>query len=454
MVVHSYINPYSNMLGGVYNPLLLQNLTQGYNTAQSSMPGPAAYAYPWQSAAMQVNQLSSAVAQLTSQSQLSSAVAQLTSQSHLSSAVAQLTSQSHLSSAVAQMTSQAHLVSTPQLVSSKLGSSAVCSTAVSSSVSGGPIPATVTSSPGEFTLDSKDSSNYPSSPCESNSSMIEEINIQYLKELQAEKETMESNTESKSHAIKLLENEIACIQSGGNKNTGFREPVKYFDIYRERPIRLTVRALIPVREHPKFNFVGKLLGPKGNSMKRLQEDTMTKMAVLGRGSMRDKQKEEDLRLSADPKYQHLQEDLHVEITAFAPPAEAHARIAYALTEVRKYLIPDSNDEIRQEQMREMEIISTNGEVIENLNQTSALLGLRTQGLPFQSSHQGGLGPVITGLPVGSTNGYMTPYMVSGTGLAMDSTPITTQQDQFSNSTLKSSSSLETSKLRVQPYTKP
>ena len=31
------------------------------------------------------------------------------------------------------------------------------------------------------------------------------------------------------------------------------------------------------------------------------------------------------RLSADPKYQHLNEDLHVEITAFAPPAEAHAR---------------------------------------------------------------------------------------------------------------------------------
>ena len=27
----------------------------------------------------------------------------------------------------------------------------------------------------------------------------------------------------------------------------------------------------------------------------------------------------------DPKYQHLNEDLHVEVTAFAPPAEAHAR---------------------------------------------------------------------------------------------------------------------------------
>ena len=40
--------------------------------------------------------------------------------------------------------------------------------------------------------------------------------------------------------------------------------------------------------------MGKLLGPKGNSMKRLQEETMTKMAVLGRGSMRDKQKVSDV----------------------------------------------------------------------------------------------------------------------------------------------------------------
>ena len=40
----------------------------------------------------------------------------------------------------------------------------------------------------------------------------------------------------------------------------------------------------------QFNFVGKLLGPKGNSLKRLQEETLTKMAILGRGSMRDKNK--------------------------------------------------------------------------------------------------------------------------------------------------------------------
>ncbi|KAF2363190.1 K domain type 1 [Trinorchestia longiramus] len=135
-----------------------------------------------------------------------------------------------------------------------------------------------------------------------------------------------------------------------------RPDLRYVDVIRERPIRVTAKVLVPVREHPKFNFVGKLLGPKGNSMKRLQEETLTKMAVLGRGSMRDKQKEEELRASGDPKYLHLLEDLHVEITAFAPPAEAHARIAYSLAEIRRYLVPDNNDDIRKQQIREMEYI--------------------------------------------------------------------------------------------------
>lgn len=43
-----------------------------------------------------------------------------------------------------------------------------------------------------------------------------------------------------------------------------------------------------------------------------------------------------MRASGDPKYAHLLEDLHVEITAFANPSEAHARIAFALAEVRRF----------------------------------------------------------------------------------------------------------------------
>lgn len=345
---------------------------------------------------------------------------------------------------------------------------------------------------------------------------LDEVNLEYLKELETEKESLEecaSETVQKSQALKLLEQEISRIQSGGNKNGGYKEPVKYFDIYRERPIRLTIRALVPVREHPKFNFVGKLLGPKGNSMKRLQEETMTKMAVLGRGSMRDKQKEEDLRLSNDPKYQHLHEELHVEITAFAPPAEAHARIAYALTEVRKYLIPDSNDDIRQEQMREMEVMCTGVEgapqqpniPLDPLKQVPvpqgpnglnpAIAGLRSQNLTLAATSPHASLGVLQGLSTNQlsslstnqlsslsssqlsslsgyrpTNGYIAaPYVANTANLQLDPavTTATNIADQYSTSSslvdpsgqwhnLKAASSLDTSKHRVQasPYSKP
>ncbi|KAL2749129.1 hypothetical protein V1477_002739 [Vespula maculifrons] len=172
---------------------------------------------------------------------------------------------------------------------------------------------------------------------------------EYVRELLQEK--VELDSQKWPNATRLIDQEIQKTQAIGKP---LRDP-KYVDIYREKPIRISVKVLVPVREHPKFNFVGKLLGPKGNSMKRLQEETMCKMAVLGRGSMKDRQKEEECRMSLDPKYAHLSDDLHVEITALAPPAEAYARIAFALAEVRKYLIPDNNDNIRQEQMREMEL---------------------------------------------------------------------------------------------------
>lgn len=55
---------------------------------------------------------------------------------------------------------------------------------------------------------------------------------------------------------------------------------------------LAKQILIDLCSHSllQFNFVGKLLGPRGNSLKRLQEDTLTKMSILGKGSMRDKEK--------------------------------------------------------------------------------------------------------------------------------------------------------------------
>lgn len=73
------------------------------------------------------------------------------------------------------------------------------------------------------------------------------------------------------------------------------------------------------------------------TLKRIQAETQTKMSILGRGSMRDKAKEDELRNSNDPSYAHLNDDLHVLIDA--QPPYAHLKLAAGVAEVKKMLIP-------------------------------------------------------------------------------------------------------------------
>ncbi|KAL8220304.1 UNVERIFIED_CONTAM: hypothetical protein K2H54_043388 [Gekko kuhli] len=81
--------------------------------------------------------------------------------------------------------------------------------------------------------------------------------------------------------------EIDKIQKDDPKKD---EEETYLDLFSHKNMKLKERVLIPVKQYPKFNFVGKILGPQGNTIKRLQEETGAKISVLGKGSMRDKAK--------------------------------------------------------------------------------------------------------------------------------------------------------------------
>ncbi len=48
-----------------------------------------------------------------------------------------------------------------------------------------------------------------------------------------------------------------------------------------------------------------------------------------------------MRKEGDEKNAHLNEDLHLSVDVFSTPADCHARIAHALTELEKFLVPDS-----------------------------------------------------------------------------------------------------------------
>ncbi|KAK3553934.1 hypothetical protein QTP70_015286 [Hemibagrus guttatus] len=169
-----------------------------------------------------------------------------------------------------------------------------------------------------------------------------ESESKYLPELLAEKDSLDA---SFTHAMKLLTAEIERIQKGEPKKDG----ETYLDLFTNKNVRVKERVLIPVKQYPRFNFVGKILGPQGSTIKRLQEDTGAKISVLGKGSMRDKNKEEELRKGGEPKYAHLSMELHVYIEVFAPIPECYMRMAHAMDEVKKFLMPvDNMDEMHQD----------------------------------------------------------------------------------------------------------
>lgn len=166
-----------------------------------------------------------------------------------------------------------------------------------------------------------------------------------LNVLEQEKESLSVVFEN---AHRLLAEEIENLKtgkqkeaSGDNKDLNAATPQNEFiAVHDEKTTKLQVNVVIPAKQYPRINFVGKLLGPKGSTLKQLQEETFTHMSVFGRGSMRDKDKEEEQRKSGDPKYQHLNHDLHVHVVAIAKPSDAYARISHALQELSKFLIPD------------------------------------------------------------------------------------------------------------------
>ncbi|KAH9511798.1 hypothetical protein DERF_010225 [Dermatophagoides farinae] len=117
------------------------------------------------------------------------------------------------------------------------------------------------------------------------------------------------------------------------------------------------KVYVPVDEHPDFNFVGRILGPRGMTAKQLEQETGCKIMVRGRGSMRDKKKEEQNR--GKPNWEHLNDKLHVLITVEDTENRAIAKMERAIEEVKKLLVPitEGEDELKKRQLMELAIIN-------------------------------------------------------------------------------------------------
>ncbi|XP_052130879.1 protein held out wings isoform X2 [Frankliniella occidentalis] len=158
------------------------------------------------------------------------------------------------------------------------------------------------------------------------------------------------------HVERLIDEEIARVRANLFQINGMKKEPLVLPEAQGPPTTLTEKVYVPVKDHPDFNFVGRILGPRGMTAKQLEQETGCKIMVRGKGSMRDKKKEEQNR--GKPNWEHLNDELHVLLTVEDTENRARVKMDRAVEEVKKLLIPaDGEDELKKRQLMELAIIN-------------------------------------------------------------------------------------------------
>lgn len=125
------------------------------------------------------------------------------------------------------------------------------------------------------------------------------------------------------------------------------------------PIRKRVKLPVPAEQYPDYNFVGRLLGPRGATLKRLERDTGCRIMIRGKGSIR-KDKEAEVR--GKPGYEHVfNEPLHVVIEVVDATDENTAnqtlKRAKEFVEMLLIPVPEERDSLKRAQLRDLAILN-------------------------------------------------------------------------------------------------
>ena len=118
----------------------------------------------------------------------------------------------------------------------------------------------------------------------------------------------------------------------------------FFKRKRSKKIR------IPVEQHPTYNFIGLIIGPRGKTQKELEAKTGCKIAIRGRGSVK-----EGARGRRDGKMMEGDnEPLHVVITG---DDQKSVDAASSMIEQMLVVIDDEKNVHKQQQLRELALLN-------------------------------------------------------------------------------------------------
>ena len=126
------------------------------------------------------------------------------------------------------------------------------------------------------------------------------------------------------------------------KSPTFRPPSDY------RPEKRMKKIYVPVKDYPGYNFIGLIIGPRGNTQKRMERETGAKISLRGKGSVMPGR-----GMSKPDPTEH--EELHVVVTA-----DNEQSLEKAAAMVEQLLVPTSDDQNQHKRMQLRELAALNG----------------------------------------------------------------------------------------------
>ncbi|KAJ1907098.1 hypothetical protein LPJ81_000974 [Coemansia sp. IMI 209127] len=151
-----------------------------------------------------------------------------------------------------------------------------------------------------------------------------------------------TNTREHRYRRKLEEERMRLVEEQLRRNPDYRPPSDY-----RRRSRFSDKVFIPVDENPGLNFIGLLIGPRGNTLKKIEGESGSKISIRGKGSIKEGKRRDDAHIPG------ADEELHCHVVA-----DSEEKVKRGVRLVREIIekacvTPEGHNDLKRNQLREL-----------------------------------------------------------------------------------------------------
>ncbi|KAK2602481.1 hypothetical protein N8I77_009009 [Diaporthe amygdali] len=164
------------------------------------------------------------------------------------------------------------------------------------------------------------------------------------------------NTREYRYRKRLEDERHRLIEKAMKTIPNYHPPQDY-----RRPTKTQEKVYVPVNDYPEINFIGLLIGPRGNTLKKMETESGAKIAIRGKGSVKEGKGRSDAAHASNQE-----EDLHCLIMADTEDKVNKAKKLIHNVIETAASIPEGQNELKRNQLRELAAL--NGTLRDDENQ--------------------------------------------------------------------------------------